>query len=98
MATKYAIFNPITAQYNFASTIEDAITESAKIAAEFYLSHSHNQPIVKVQVDATGAETWSALSGEEVLSPAQMDAQVNELKKQMEEAFAGAHQMPVTNL
>lgn len=97
MTLKFGTLNPMTGQYTFAPTLDEAVVASAQIAFDFYLSQTHNQPIVKVEVDDAGVETWSGIDGASLLSPAQIEAQYEELTKHMQ-AFVDAQQMPVTNL
>lgn len=97
MTVKFGTLNPMNGQYTFTPTLDEAVAISARIASDFYLAQTHNQPVVKVEVDDSGVETWSALDGTSLLSPAQIEAQAAELAKHME-AFFDAQQMPVTNL
>lgn len=97
MTIKFGVLNPMNGQYTFAQTLDEAAVSSAKTAFDFYLAQTHNQPIVKVEVDDAGVETWSGLDGTLLLSPAQIEAQVAEMTKHMQ-AFVDAQQLPVTNL
>lgn len=64
---QYAIFNPKEGLYTMANTVEETLDIVAEIAFNFYLEHSHNNPISVVTKNDDGNEEWRNLAGNEVL-------------------------------
>jgi len=97
MQQKFAVLNPNTGSYELADSRDAALAKAAQMAVSFYLSHTHEQPFASVAIDDSGAETWTSLNGDPVLSPAQIYEQ-SELMKAQIQSFIDAQAMPVTKL
>jgi hypothetical protein len=61
MAVKYGIISPQTGQYNYVEREDELFAKMASAAMTFYLTHTHNSPISRIEVNEDGSETWSAL-------------------------------------
>lgn len=55
---KYAIFNPLNGQYTYTESLEECKFEMANTAYNFYISHSHNNPVSIVEYFEDGTEKW----------------------------------------
>jgi len=66
MQTVYRISNPAQGLYIETDSIESAKEAMIKQALEFYLQHTHQNPISVVEIDDVGAETWRNLSSDEM--------------------------------
>lgn len=64
MTIKYAVLNPSIGEYEYVENESDVSAKVAEIALAFYMEHTHNAPVSKVEIDETGAEIWYSASGE----------------------------------
>jgi len=60
MTTKYAVLNPLKGEYEFVDSTEEVLSRAQTIAWQFYLSQTHSAPVSQVDMNAEGAETWTA--------------------------------------
>lgn len=97
MTRKYATFNPAAGEYVVVNTLEEATKKAAEFALAFYFLHTHDTPCTVIDVAEDGSETWTSLSGEAVLSPEQVSA---ELEAQMSASgrFTVSASIPVSHL
>jgi hypothetical protein len=94
MFIKYAYTHPITREYLYVETREALQDALAQHAAQTYIDHYCNgtaYTIVEVQED--GSEKWYAPTGEQVMTAAQIEAQI----KQMQ-SFTNAGVIPLSIL
>ena len=63
---QYAVFNPINGEYTKFDNTENALDGVMKTALDFYMKHTHNQPISKVIVNEDGSETWMTFEGVDI--------------------------------
>jgi hypothetical protein len=95
MTTKYAVLNPADGTYTYVNTLEEVVEKAAFFALSFYLIHVHDSPYSIVEVSENGAEAWTSPTGEAVLSPSQIEAQIrSELQKTG--SFTVSGEIPVT--
>jgi hypothetical protein len=97
MTKQYAVLNPADGTYQKFNTVQDAINAAVDRAFVFYLEHTHNQPFADITVNDDGSETWHSLDGNEILSPAQLEAQAQRMAEHMQ-SFIDAQQLPTTTL
>lgn len=75
MTIKFAILNPLDGSYEYRDTIEDASNVVAEQALNLYMSHTQNAFLTVVET-IEDAEKWYAPTGEQVLSPAEIQAKI----------------------
>lgn len=68
----YKIFNPQTATYVDAETIEECHEKVASTAWEFYLNYTHSNPYSVCEIYEDGTQAWRNAQGEEILSPEEL--------------------------
>ena len=61
MTIKYGIMSPQTGQYNYVEREDELFARMASAAMTFYLIHTHNSPISKIEVNEDGSEMWSSV-------------------------------------
>lgn len=57
----FKVLNPNDGSYTDCATLEEAEADAKLIAWNFYMTHTHNAPIVKVVTTEEGAEIWGTL-------------------------------------
>jgi hypothetical protein len=73
----YKVLNPQTGEYADAETLLACLNLVSKTAYDFYMKHTHGNPFAIVSIDAeTGAETWTGVNSETILSPAEIQAEM----------------------
>jgi hypothetical protein len=94
MTIKYAYIHPDTREYQYVDTREALQDALAKYAAETYVNHFCNgSPFTVVEVQEDGSEKWYAPTGEQVMTPAEVEAKIKQL-----ESFENAGEIPVSIL
>jgi len=73
----YKVFNPQNGLYTDLSSIEECTQLFAKIAYEFYVTHTGNQPI-SIVIEEDGVETWRNMQGTEIVNPELVQQQILE--------------------
>jgi len=94
MIIKYAYIHPTTREYLYTSSREELRSNLAEFAAQTYVDHYCNgtaYTIVEVQED--GSEKWYSPTGEQVMSAAEIEAEIKYLK-----SFDDAGEIPVSVL
>jgi len=76
---KYTVLNPMTGLYQDAETIDECLNLVSQTAYNLLLNHTHEQPYSIVEINDDGSETWRNPAGEEILSPAQIKANIKGL-------------------
>lgn len=79
MTTKFAVINPLTGIYTYTETVQERNQLIANLAWAFFLSHTHNEPFSCVTINEDGSEAWRTPTGEERLSPQQIEAMLAEV-------------------
>jgi hypothetical protein len=75
----YKVLNPQTGEYTDAETLLACLNLVSKTAYDFYMTHTHGNPFTVVTVDEdTGAEIWTGVNGETILSPAEIQEAINQ--------------------
>lgn len=97
MVKKYAVLNPTDGSYQKFDTVEAAVKQAVDTAFAFYLAQTHNQPFADITMNDDGSETWHSLDGNEMLSPAQIEAEGQRMAEHMQ-SFIDAQQLQVTIL
>jgi hypothetical protein len=97
MKQKFAVLNPSTGLYDEFSSSDLAVSAAVQVAFDFFIAHTHGQPFAVIEVDDTGKETWTTPAGESILSPAQLLASTEEMRKRIH-SFLGAETMPTTTI
>jgi hypothetical protein len=88
----YKVLNPQTGEYAEGRTLTQCLNLVAQTAYDLYMTHTHGNPFTVVTVDeATGAETWTGVNGETILSPAEIQA---EIQKRFTEVADGSSSNP----
>lgn len=94
MTIKYAFIDPDTREYGFTESREELQSKLAEFAARVYVNHYCNgAPYTLVEVQEDGSEKWYSPTGEQVMSPSEIEAQMKKMQ-----AFANAGEIPVTIL
>lgn len=83
MTIKYAVLNPSTGTYSYSINIEDRNKELAKVASEFYFKYAQNDPFSIVEIDENGNEIWKTATGDDRLTPDQIEADILKLNEEM---------------
>lgn len=94
MTIKYAYIHPTTREYLYTSSREELKNKLAEFAAQIYVDHHCNgaaYTIVETQED--GSEKWYSPTGAQVLSAAEIEAEIKYLK-----SFDDAGEIPVSVL
>ena len=73
---KYSVLNPTNGSYQDAETLDECLNLVSEIAYNLLLNYTHNQPYSVVEIHDDGSETWRNPAGEEILSPAQIKANI----------------------
>lgn len=73
----YKILDPNNGLYQQADTIEAAEELARAIAWQFYLSHTHDKPISKVEISEEGVEVWKSIDDEILRKPISLN-QINQ--------------------
>jgi hypothetical protein len=90
MTIKYAYIHPITREYIYTETREQLQDALAQHAAQVYADHYCNgQPYTIVEVQEDGSEKWYAPTGEQVMTAAEIEAQIKRLQ-----SFANSGEIP----
>lgn len=97
MTTKYARLSPLDGSYTHFDSLEAAIDAAFIEAWNFYMSHTHGQPLSKVVVADDGSETWTTLEGESLPSPKEIEARTQRFRN-LADSLRDAAQMQVTTL
>jgi hypothetical protein len=71
MTTKFAIINPATGNYEFVATESELVETIATMAFEFFLSHTHGNPVSFVEVLEDGSEVWRNTDNQIIRNPTQ---------------------------
>jgi hypothetical protein len=69
MQIVYKILDPNSGLYQQAETQETAEELAGEIAWQFYLSHTHEKPITKVEILEDGSEIWKTIDDEILKKP-----------------------------
>jgi hypothetical protein len=94
MAIKYAYIHPYTREYLYTESKEELQDKLAEFAAQVYQDHYCNGAFYTiVETSEDGVEKWYAPSGEQVLTPKQIQERIEHLQ-----SFANAGEIPVTVL
>lgn len=73
---KYSVLNPTTGLYQDAETLDECLDLVSETSYNLLLNYTHNQPYSVVEIHDDGSETWRNPAGEEILSPAQIKANI----------------------
>jgi hypothetical protein len=74
MTIKYAIFNPMTGLYSFATSVDERNSSILNTALSFYKSYSSENFYSVVTVQEDGSEIWTTPDGEQLKSPKELEA------------------------
>lgn len=92
MNIKYAYLHPYLREYLYANTREELQIKLAEFAAEVYISHYCNDlAYTVVETLEDGSEKWYAPTGEQIMTPAQVQEKIKQLQ-----LFAEAGKIPVS--
>lgn len=73
MTTKFAIINPATGTYEFVATKSELTETIATMAFEFFLLHTHGNPVSLVEVLEDGSEVWRNTDNQTIWGPTQAE-------------------------
>lgn len=94
MALKYAYIHPYTREYLYTESREELQAKLAEFAAQVYHEHYCNgAPYTIVETLEDGSEKWYAPTGEQILSPAEIQAKIEHIQ-----SFTSAGEIPVSIL
>lgn len=94
MKTKFAYIHPTTREYLYTEDRNELLSQLAQFAAETYQNHYCNgQLFTFVEVAEDGSEKWYAPTGEQIMSPTELEAKMRHMQ-----SFIDAVQIPVSNL
>lgn len=94
MTIKYAYIHPYTREYLYTESKEELQNKLAKFAAQVYQDHYCNGAMFTIaETDEDGVEKWYSPTGEQVLTPKQIQERIEHLQ-----SFANAGEIPVTML
>ena len=94
MTIKYAYLHPITREYLFTESKEELQSALATFAAQVYADHYCNgSPYTIVKVLEDGSEQWFSPTGDQVMSPAEIEAEIKH-----QQSFVNAGEIPVSVL
>ncbi len=80
MTIKYAYIHPYTREYLYAESREELQSKLAEFAAQVYRDHYCNgQLFTFVETLEDGAEKWYAPTGEQTMSPGDIEEMVKRL-------------------
>lgn len=94
MSIKYAYIHPQTREYLYTESRDELKAALAQFAAQTYIDHYCNgQAYTLVSVQEDGSEQWYSPTGDQVMSPAELEAEIQRIQ-----ALANVGQIPVTLL
>jgi hypothetical protein len=94
MAIKYAYIHPTTREYLFVESREALIAILAELAAQTYIDHYCNgMAYTIVETAEDGAEKWYAPTGEQVMTPVEIEARIRHMQ-----SFINAGEIPMSIL
>jgi hypothetical protein len=73
MQIVYKVLDPKSGLYQEAETQETAEELASEIAWQFYISHTHEKPISKVEILEDGSEIWKTIDDEILRKPISID-------------------------
>jgi hypothetical protein len=73
MQIVYKVLDPNNGLYQQVETQENAEELAREIAWQFYLTHTHEKPITKVEISEDGSEIWKTIDDEILRKPISID-------------------------